>query len=41
VPADQGNMTLTFENTSSKAKTAFVTNSIMRTYTDVAIKEIK
>jgi hypothetical protein len=41
VPADQGNMTLTFENKSSKAKTAFVTNSIMRTYTDVAIKEIK
>jgi hypothetical protein len=38
VPADNGNMTLTFENKSSKAKTAFVTNSIMRTYTDVAIK---
>jgi hypothetical protein len=41
VPADQGNMILSFENKSSKAKTTFVTNSIMYTYTDVAIKEIK
>jgi hypothetical protein len=40
VPADEGNLTLTFENTSNKAKTAFVTSSILRTYTDVAIKRI-
>jgi hypothetical protein len=39
VPADNGNMTRTFENKSSKAKTAFVTNSIMRTYTDVLSKK--
>ena len=41
MPADQGNMTLTFVNKSSKAKTTFVTNSILRTYTDVAINEVK
>jgi hypothetical protein len=41
VPADQSNLTLTFENKSSRVKTTFVTNSILRTYTDVAIKKIK
>ena len=40
VPADVGNLTLTFNNLSGKGRTTFVTSSILRTYTDVAIKRI-